>query len=121
TAFEGNSGPDILTSSSALRDPERSYGGWPPGMLQRVHPLPAADERAHVTGQDRRLVKIHFARQRCHQQRDLRHLLGGHDVVVRLRMLMLRPPCGICAFMMRMESRLQRNGAVMLMSSAARQ
>src|SRR5437899_1845116 len=83
TAFEGNSGPDMLTSSSALRDPERSYGGWPPGMLQRVHPLPAADERAHVTGQDRRLVKIHFARQRCHQQRDLRHLLGGHDVVGR--------------------------------------
>ena len=32
---------------------------------------------------------------------------------------MMRPPCGFCAFMMRIASRAQRNAAVMLMSSAA--
>src|SRR5262249_4636028 len=56
--------------------------------------LPPPDKRTHAVRQDRRLVEIHLFRQGGHQNRDLGHVLGGHDVIVAglLTVARLGPP-----------------------------
>jgi hypothetical protein len=46
--------------------------------------LPPTDKRPRVVRQNRRLVQIHLRRQRRHQHRDLGHVGGLHEVILRL-------------------------------------